>query len=184
MSVVLKLLLPFLTEVLFLLSFFCLFVRWKVIFGSSHEIWGIHLGRFWVREVLIKFQNWFGTYSAYFTVQHWSVCWCGTEKEVGKTSYWHWSRLYATVGCLSVCPSDCPSVTLFAPRCCCRFAAELPAGKRYRLIAPWRSAAAAPQFGAQQQMRVVARWQLAYEAEHRLAAQSSSDRCADFSLVW
>ena len=43
--------------------------------------------------------------------------------------------------------------------CCCG-----PASRKYRSIAARRSAAAAPQHGAQQQMRVVPRCQLTQEA--------------------
>jgi len=43
-----------------------------------------------------------------------------------------------------------------------------PASRRYRSIAARRSAAAAPQHGALQQLRAAPRCQLTQEAEHRL----------------
>ena len=74
----------------------------------------------------------------------------------------------------SVCPSVCKSVQSTARRCC-GFAAVGPAARRYRSFAARpvgrRSAAAAPQHGAQQQMRAVPRCQLTWEAEHRFFFQ-------------
>jgi len=55
---------------------------------------------------------------------------------------------------VSVCLSHSP-----AARRCSGFAAVGPA-RRYRSIAVWLSAVAAPQQGAQQQMRAVPRYQL------------------------
>jgi len=56
---------------------------------------------------------------------------------------------------VSVCLSHSP-----AARRCCGFVAVGPARRRYRSIAVWLSAVAAPQQGAQQQMRAVPRYQL------------------------
>ena len=74
-----------------------------------------------------------------------------------------WSRVYATVGCPSVRLSVCPSVLSIIRSL--RFAASglllwaRHAGDIDRLLHGWRSAAAAPQHGAQQRMRAVSRCQ-------------------------
>jgi len=73
------------------------------------------------------------------------------------------SRVYATVGRPSVCPYV-PSFTAAGLLLCVR-----QAGNNYRLLHVRRSAAnAAPQHGAQQQMRAVPRVLLKWEADqHR-----------------
>jgi len=68
----------------------------------------------------------------------------------------------------SVCPSVRPSVPFARGTPLLGFAAVGPASRRYRSIAARRSAAAAPQHGALQQMRAAPRCQLTQEAEHRL----------------
>ena len=87
-----------------------------------------------------------------------------SEQFCGDTGrfYSHWphsmqSRVYETVRCPPVCPSVCHSISPQQQTRCCRFAAEGPAGRRYRWIA-----AAAACYG---RMWAVPRRQHTYVAE-------------------
>ena len=88
----------------------------------------------------------------------------------------------------SVRPSVCPSAHSAAARRCCGFAAVGSAATIYRSIAAWpvgrRSAAAAPQHDAQQQMRAVPRCQLTSEAERRLVYNAKMTRVRQFFLLF
>ena len=77
---------------------------------------------------------------------------------------------------LSVYPSVSPSNPPHAAAAGLLLWARLPGGID-RLLHGRRSAAAAPQHGAQQQMRAVPRCQLTWEAEHRLFSRENWRGC-------